>query len=288
MNFPEIDTSYWLTDDPQWVAARKEHWLKIEPMLQGQGQKSKKATTIIKRYFLQGTMPDFEKLKSWKSYERHLDIFCFIWLHPSWDEAVLIQLREDYVRSPLIVENDIVFGLGTFLDSGEVMATQDYTPAEMEDLMHTDGHNQLLYNVLMGDLAIAHIPESNKNVCEKPKERITSIYTMTEWLCDDAINFIMEDCLYQFPQVLEWWYLHCPSEESFFENPKYKKKIPMCNEALYRIHHFDIEKEGDTCRTHFVKQMRKMLDERNFIPVFKQMWLDVKAGKFKVENPWER
>jgi hypothetical protein len=288
MNFPQIDTSYWLTEDPEWVAARKEHWLKIEPMLLGQGQKSKKAITIIKRYFLQGAMPGFEKLKSWKSYERHLDIFCFIWLHPSWDEALLTQLRDAYVSSSLIVENDIIFGLGTFLDSGKIMASQNYTLAEMKDLMHTDGHNELLYEVLMGDLAIAHIPEFHEQICDKPKERITSIFTMTKWLCDEAANSMMEDCLYQYQQVLEWWYLHCPVEEEFFEKFKYKKKIPVCKKALYRIHHFDIEKEGDTCRTHFVTKMRKMLNERDFIPAFKQMWLDVKAGKIEVENPWER
>jgi hypothetical protein len=29
------------------------------------------------------------------------------------------------------------------------------------------------------------------------------------------------------------------------------------------------------------------LDDREFFPEFKQMWLDVKAGKIEVQDPWE-
>jgi len=58
--------------------------------------------------------------------------------------------------------------------------------------------------------------------------------------------------------------------------------------ALYCFYHFDTEKEGDTSQTHFVNKIRKILDEREFIPEFKKMWLDVKADKIEVKNPWKR
>jgi hypothetical protein len=34
--------------------------------------------------------------------------------------------------------------------------------------------------------------------------------------------------------------------------------------------------------------IRKILDERKFIPKFKQLWVDVKANKIDVKKPWER
>ena len=64
--FPEIDTQYWQLGDPSWVKQRQSEWLSIEPMLLETMFKSKKAITIIKRYFLKGIMPDFEKLKNWQ------------------------------------------------------------------------------------------------------------------------------------------------------------------------------------------------------------------------------
>ena len=152
MKFPAIDTSYWKTDDPLWVKERKNEWSEIEPMLKHAGQKSKKAITIIKRYFLKGDMPDFIKLKDWGVYERHLDLFCFIWLHPSWDEPLLTELRNTYINSPVIKEADALYGIGSFLSNGKRGASLPYTKDEIGNAIFTDGHNELLFKVLMGDI----------------------------------------------------------------------------------------------------------------------------------------
>ena len=289
MKFPAIDTSYWKTDDPLWVKERKNEWSEIEPMLKHAGQKSKKAITIIKRYFLKGDMPDFIKLKDWGVYERHLDLFCFIWLHPSWDEPLLTELRNTYINSPVIKEADALYGIGSFLSNGKRGASLPYTKDEIGNAIFTDGHNELLFKVLMGDITdlilgpFSDVPWTTY----KPKSCITSTYQMTRWLCVDSTNVLNEDCLYQYDLPLESWYQGCTTDETFFEKSKNKGFLPLMEIALYRIHHYDVEKYGDTARSRFVIKMRKILDERSFIPVFKQIWLDVQAGKIKIEDAWD-
>jgi hypothetical protein len=95
ISFPDIDSSCWQTKDKAWMEPRKTEWEKIARMLQH--HKSAKALTVIKQYYLRGKMPDWEKFIDWDDYRGHLDIICFLWLHPSWDEVVLRLLRDAYI-----------------------------------------------------------------------------------------------------------------------------------------------------------------------------------------------
>jgi len=289
-SFPQIESSYWLTQDKAWLAQRAAQWPAIELMLINGGHKSKKALTIIKRYFLKGIMPDFAKLQAWENHYRHLDLFCFLWLHPSWDETVLTQLRNEYVHSPLVRKDDVQYGLGMLKANCCIMACQSYSKKELPLLLQTDGHNELLFSLIMGDLSIEHMPEAGGSSWSFSKNYlvgIASIITTTNWLCHKKVNFINEDCLYQFDNYLDYWYLSCPNEPDYFQQPKFKRDAAVCEIGLYRIHHFDTEKEGDTCRSRYIHKIRKILDERAFIPQFKQMWLGVKAGTIVVDDPWE-
>ena len=291
LNFPEIDTSYWKMNDKAWVAERKAKWANIEPMFKDGASKSKKGLGIIKKYFLKGEMPDFKALQDWNNVERHLDLFCFLWLHPERDECLLSNLRDAYVNSPLVMEEDVSLGFSNLNGYGCIMASQPYEEDEIDSILHTDGKNELLFRVMYGDLSVESIPENSQDEWEfkKPKTDLSStLIAMTFWLCDDSVSFINEDCLYQYDSYLDYWYAYAPQNEDFFEGRKGKRKVPVCELAFYRIHHFDIGKEGDTARTRFVQKIRKILDERDFIPEFKQMWLDVKSGKIEVENAWER
>ncbi|MDE1462687.1 hypothetical protein [Spartinivicinus poritis] len=119
VSFPEIDTSYWQVKDKTWIAERKSQWETIEPRLKTGMNKTQRAMSIIKRYFLKSIMPDFEALSDWKSDFRHLDLFCFIWLHPSRDKQVLKKLRDAYMHSPLVGESDVWLGIGGFLREGK-------------------------------------------------------------------------------------------------------------------------------------------------------------------------
>ena len=113
---------------------------------------------------------------------------------------------------------------------------------------------------------------------------------MTKWLCNKTLNYINEDCLYQYDNYLEYWYLSCAQvkETDEFQISEIFRDVDLLKKGLYRIHHFDTEKEGDTCRSRFVNKMRKILDERAFLGDFKQLWEDVKANKITIENPWKR
>ncbi len=154
IEFPVIDTTYWNVKDKEWMAGRHEQWATIEAYFRGPATKSKKAKGILKRYFLHGAMPDFKALKSWKSDERHLDLFCFLWLHPSWDPTVLVPLRDAYIHSPLVLEEDVSVGMELLFQYGALIASAEYFDNEdVSDVIQTDGHNGLLFDLMIGDLS---------------------------------------------------------------------------------------------------------------------------------------
>jgi len=296
--FPDIDTSFWKLDDKVWKEARKQDWLRIEPMLAS--TKSSRGKTAIKQYFLTGKMPDWEKFSQWENSERHVDIFIFLWLHPSWDEAVLSPLRDEYMAFDWLAEGDIDVGFNNFLSWSTIMACQGYANVPEEDHKHelvTDGHNELLFKVLMGDMnkqeytldfSKVYYPPYSRTF-KLPKSQLRLVNEMGRWLCINKMRPINEDMLFQYDQPLEWWYASCTKDEDYFvKQAQQEAHREFFRKALYRFHHFDTEKEGDTCRTRFVHKIRKILDEREFINEFKQMWHDVKAGKIEVVDPWER
>lgn len=110
------------------------------------------------------------------------------------------------------------------------------------------------------------------------------------WLLQDSKSPLTLNCLYQYDEVVEWCMTTMTTDKinEFLENHKTPAALNEYQKALYCLYHFDTEKEGDTCRTRFVHKIRKILDEREFVPEFKQMWEDVKAGKIAVESHWER
>ena len=294
--FPEIDTSYWQTKDKDWVLERKAQWEVIAPMLVQ--PKSGKGITAIKQYFLKGKMPDWDRFRDWNNDERHVDLFMFLWLHPSWDEEVLTELRNAYVSSDVIVYDDVRRGFGIFLSMGTVDASVDYSERveEVPSWLHTDGHNELLFKVLMGNLESKELKLEfldrglgrEKKIFRLPECKFSELSLASRWLLIDKMFPINNDMLLQYDLPLEWWYQSVKGLDYFRLNKKNARSKSQYFKALYRIHHFDTEKEGDTCRTRFVHKIRKILDERDFIPEFKQMWEDVKAGNVEVKDPWAR
>ncbi len=186
MSLEDFDTSHWLLDDRDWVAQRKQDWLRIETYFKGPAHKAKKAKTIIKRYFLKGDLPDFEVLKDWQSDERHLDIFCFLWLHPSWDGELLTKLRDDFVSDQNVIKEDILEGVGNFRMYGTIMGSQSYSDDEIGDdnILQTDGHNELLFDILTSDKKFNAYLESGREDWSIAYDSVEfdSIITMTKWL----------------------------------------------------------------------------------------------------------
>jgi hypothetical protein len=286
VDFPGIDTSYWKMHDKVWIAERKEQWLAIEPMFQYGASKTKRAVGIIKQYFLKGKLPDFKALRSWHPYFGHLDLFNFIWLHPSWDETVLLPLRDAYIAHKYIKDDDVLNGFGLMNSCCLVRPCCKYTQEESLIILRTD-HNQVMFKVMMADLQQTEYLVDGA-IRQLPKSKLFHLTLMSEWLCLENMYAYNEDMVFQYDLALEWWYQSCPENEDFFERKKvqYTDCISDLYRYLYRIHHFDTEKEGDTCRTRFVHKMKNILDEREFISEFKQMWLDVKADRVDIEEPW--
>ncbi len=285
VTFPEIDTSYWQVSDKSWLEQRKQSWLSIEPMFQGGAHKSKKALTIIKRYYLKGIMPDFEKLKDWKSDERHLDLFCFLWLHPSWNKGVLTELRDAYASYEFTQNEDVENGVNILFGYAAIRASG---LSDNSNVLQTYGYNELLFDVIMGDITQEHIPEGGRKFRKyiKRKLDVSDINEMSRWLCNESPNSINQDCLYKYDSYLEYWYQGCPKSVDYYKNTRNLRQLPYTKNGLFRIAQFDIETEGDTCRTSFVLKMRKMLNEREFIPAIKNMWQEAKAGTIETNNPW--
>lgn len=300
MSLEVIDTSFWLTKDKAWMQARKDKWPSIEVML---SEKTKKALNIIKQYYLKGKMPNWQALKEWDNHYRHLDLFCFLWLHPSNDEAILYSLYREYMTSELIQETDATTGYSLFKGSQIQTTTTRFKTMEGYRFPYLDGKGLTLFNVLYKDIDFAGVQmrkqlKSVERFQREGQRHLTAngyqdLFTFGKWLCLEVFLPGHEEFLLQYDEPFEWWYLSCKNDaENFFndESQGYdtRKMIRYGGyKALYNIYHFDTKKEGDTCRTRFALKIRKALDEREFSDDFKQMWLDIKAGKIDVEDPWE-
>jgi hypothetical protein len=295
MSLENIDTSYWLTKNKAWMDARKADWPRIEAMLDQ--TKAKKALTIIKQYYLKGKMPKWEDLKYWDNYDRHLDILCFLWLHPSSDLKVLQSLYETYMTSEAIHEGDALRGYSEFLSSHMISTASPYQSMDDFSFPFTGSKALTIFKVFYNDTdfikdQITRHLGSPERFNHEGRQVVFGlgfpyICIMGGWLIIEKMLPLHEECLFQYNEVLDWCYLSFSQDKSYFEENSDKVVIDQYYTALYRIHHFDTEKEGDTCKTRYVHKMRKILDEREFIPEFKQMWLDIKVGKIEVENPWK-
>ena len=112
-----------------------------------------------------------------------------------------------------------------------------------------------------------------------PQGKLPMIQEMGRWLRIKEMHALNEDMLFQYDLPLEWWYQGCSRDEDYFrKHAQEKNHRAIIKKALYRIHHFSTYVEGDTCRSQFVHKIRKILDEREFISEFKQMWQDVKGS----------
>jgi hypothetical protein len=258
-------------------------------------QKTSKGLTAVKQYFLKGKLPDWEKFAEWGDYQGHVDLFVLLWLHPSWDRGLLTTLRDEYIASDKVIYRDVSIGFTGFLNAGTVFASQDYTGDSEIPFPYTDGHNELLFDIIMGDLSKTQYNLGRfgtfikgQPVYDVPRSELFAILEMSHWLFIREMKPINNDMLFQYDRPLEWWYQSCEKDENYFSKQAQESVYrSLIEKSLYRIYHFDTQAEGDTCRTRFVYKMRKILDEREFISEFKTMWEEVKSGKIQVENPWK-
>lgn len=298
MSLDSIDTSYWLTKDKIWFDERKLQWPAIEKVV-GLNRK-KTEVNVIKQYFLRGKMPKWEHYKNWEDIFRPLPLNFFLWLHPSSDEYVLVTLFRGYIESKLVDVQDIITGYGAFLEHELMRATSSKKSRDEYPFPFMAEKNIIIFRVVFDNINISKekvldFLGGQENFNREAKEVFyflgySHFRRMRHWLLQDPKSPLSINSLYQYNEVIEW----CMTTMTVVNRAELIDELNISinsreyQKALYCFHHFDTEKEGDTCRTRFVQTIRKILDERDFIPEFKKMWQDVKAGKIEVKEPWKR
>lgn len=216
----DIDTQYWRRKDPAWMAAREAQWLRLEKVLQD--DKSTKALNIIKRYFLRGTVPKWDKLLDWDDPDRHLDLFLFLCLHPSDDPDVLWPLRQAYLHSDRVRYDDVSNGISRF----KRLSTCDYSPGctdgEQPPLPCCDGRNELFFDLLLGDGTETEIEiqgyssfYGRKDLYIFPRGEVSALFSMGRWLSFDKPEQLNTDFLYQYERPFAWWLKGSLEDKSF-------------------------------------------------------------------------
>ena len=294
----KIDTRYWLTKDKDWMVERNANWPAIEKAV-GHLRHRKGDVTVVKQYYLRGKMPNWEKYRDAREdMIQHLTLNLFLWMHPSNDPEVLTPLYKLYMESNLIRPVDVVAGYGEFLNH-ELMDATSKKALKDYPFNYMGSKNIILFRILFGDLDYARkgVLKLFEGKREKPDKHMQHVFDflgyshflfLREWLMQDLDSPLMQNNLYQYEEVLEWCMttLSAAKGKKFLESIELPVNVKGYQRALYCILHFENEREGDERRTKAMKIIRKMLDEREFIPEFKKMWEDVKAGKVEVKNPW--
>ena len=293
MNLEKIDTSFWLTKDKTWMEQRKAQWPEIERVVGLNRRKTE--TNGLKQYYLRGKMINWEKYRNWNDLFHPFDLAMFLWLHPSNDYDVLKALQRCYMESSLPRPEGSISGYGSFLGHELLRATGPYKSLAKYPFPYMGEKNIIIFRVLFNDLAYAKDQigsmENYNKMTNNPFEYLGyhHFFKMRNWLLQDSKLPLCVNNLYQYDGVVDWSLttLTLENAQIFLDEIKNPVALQVYQKALYGFHHFDTEKEGDTGRTHFVHNIRKILDERAFIPEFKQMWLDTKAGLIEVKKPWK-
>jgi hypothetical protein len=294
----KIDTGYWQTKDERWVEERQAQWDAVEKVISRNRRKGD--VNVIKEYFLRGKMPNWKKYKDWDDLFRHLDLDLFLLFHPSNDPQILKDLYKTYMESDLIHEGDVLGGYGALLDNEFLRAPLSWESLDEYPFPYRGAKNIIIFRILFGDVEYArdrilNLVGGQENFEKKAKHLFEFLgyhhfLHMTDLLFQDLRSPLCLHNLYQYEDVLDWCLttLTPNKEKEFLEGLKTPQYLESFQRTLFCINNFDTEKEGDNFRTHFIYKVRKILDGHPFVPEFKQMWEDIKAGKIKVKNPWKR
>jgi len=297
LDLTNFDASHWLTKDKGWMAERNAQWPAIERVV-GINRK-KPEVNVIRQYFLRGKMPNWQKYLDWDDIFRPLDLNMFLWLHPSSDVEVLRPLYRIYMESDLVHPRDVISGYGSFIGHELVRATAPYKTLEEYPFPFMGAKNIILFRTMFEDIDYAKsrmrkMVAGNAQFEEEARQIFEFLgfehfLRIRRWLLHDSKSPLSENCLYQYDDVIDWVLTTITrnTEAQFRDGLETPEFVASYQKALYCIYHFDIDKEGDTGRAQFIRKIRKILDEHEFIGEFKQIWEDVKAGKVEVRNPWK-
>ncbi|MFL0807446.1 MAG: hypothetical protein K6L60_09175 [Oceanobacter sp.] len=297
MELNSIDTSYWKLKDKTWVAERKAAWPAIEKKLAPGRRKSE--VNVIKQYFMKGKMPNWEKYKNWGGSKRHVDIFVFLWLHPSSDVDVLTGVCRLYLNLEIIHFKDLL-GWDCFLysefrwivDPRLVLNETDAIIVGVKNIAmfrawisNYDLFRSRLFSML-GEFSILGFPRRPKVLCYY--QTYVSFLYFRHWLLCDSKSVVTQTCLYRNLDVLEWIFTNFDSkaEAEFIESMKYQVNDDLYKKSLYCIFNYDTSIEDGTGRAEAVLKLRDFLNEYPYLQEFKKIWEDVNSGQVEVEDAW--
>lgn len=296
-----IDKSYWLTKNKEWVEARKIEWERIERWVVFYCE-TKSQVNIAKAYFLRGKTPNWEKWlgDSSKQEKPTLDLRLLLWLHPSEEVEVLKPLFKSFIESPLIRPVD-TSGIGSFLSTELMYSITTVKSLDEYNFIYMEKKNKVIFDVMFADKD--YLIEAAKTISVKPfrgnlyskqsplrfiKSGYSHFSFYRLWLSQTIpIKSLSQDSLFQYPDVLEYMYICCQEDAGYFQDIAPVNLIKF-HKLFYCVLNVTERHAVDSIYANSAKYLCKMFDEREFAPEFKQMWLDVKSGKIEVENAWER
>src|SRR5690606_37421311 len=293
----------WKLGDKAWEDKRLAQWPVIEEIITTVRDKNKKAVNAIKRYFLKGDLPDWEKLNagcdSDDVRDRHLDLATFLWLHPSTDYDLLKGLRDTYMQGYGRQPQDVLAGMGFLLDWGVRISSDSGVACAVPSpngkgyvnwkpgFVFFDGKGKLLFDLVYGSIdGLTFNFGEEQQSFDVIGPNLGSLQFADQWLCHKKLNEHGKSVLLQYDLPLEFMFRRINAEPQKLSREFARRRF-VFEKALFRFHHFDIEKEGDTPRATFVAKIRKILDEGEHVAELKQLWEQIKRGESTVENPWK-
>ena len=285
---PLVDQTFWLTKDKEWMGGRKLQWQLISDFL-GKYYKSNKALSILRAYFMTGKVPNWSKLQtSWpeKDSYRHLDLLCYLWLHPSADRNVLKEMRDSYIHSRFIVGDDII--------AGQLLLTtiQKHTYYVCDDPMQcfypADFFNkeELLFDLLYGDLSKMTF-EARGGWRLKLKTHQKRYFvgfpsgTISSWLRQDIerFNYCKKTHILGYDRALDFYFDYFRLNNRNCINDIKRRRSVIKKELTEIYHYFDQDKNSP--RAVVVDKLKARLDSEEYPEELKAVWAEVKENKDK-------
>lgn len=290
-----IDMTHWRLEDKTFQSERKANWPIVEEILTICFHKTKKFINVVKKYYLKGELPDWVALNNADNsstlYYGHLDIATFLWLHPSHDEKTLAPLAKAYCAGHGRLPNDIQVGVRFLFEWG--MSPANMRRADWQAKCSCfQGKARLLFNLIYGCLEGGKLHMEVKGlwrtdvVHEIQHPNWSHFMQSTDWLCQKKLGPYQDEMIFQHEEVLHLVFQvvnNNPDDALYWFNTTPDQPA----RALYRIANFDVKKEGNTLRTHYVNSVRKILDEGVHVPAIKDLWIRLQNDEVEVKTPWK-
>lgn len=300
MNDPlVVDVTHWQLDNKAFQEQRKANWPMVEEVFTTCINKNKKAINAIKKYYLKGELPNWQALYQATDHtdikNRHLDIVTFLWLHPSSAPEVLAPLVNAYFAAGFgRVPEDIHAGIH-FLFRWGVMLTITGVTGWKPKCPCFEGKGQLLFNIIFAHVqGLSFYFEGAVGIYNKQSNDhviqvlgFNQLLLSAKWLCLKKFNPISSAVILQYREVCEFMFMQINSDKGVVASDFSDYFIRSTTKAFYRLANFDIEKEGDTPRTRYVKIVREILDAGGHWPQIDALWAKLKNNEIVVQDPWK-